>query len=209
MINCRWAVACFQRSEHKDPILKKCPCCGSEDKASGHLLRCQSNTAQERGLSLLLKDPKEGAHPLWKLLVAGIRHWIDNGNSDYCPLIDNFSLYMQDSIQAVILTLGQIGWNNAPCGFLSKSWTDLALLSYEGNAVPVMKARRMRSCIGSLYDLTSSLWHARNTALHKSDDKDKNSSNRSSQEKLNFSTLNRTLCVLMIGTFARCHCPCC
>jgi hypothetical protein len=163
----------FQRSEHKDPILKNCPCCGSADETSGHFLRCKANTAQDSGLSLLLKDPKGVAHPLRKLLVEGIRHWIDNGNSDYNPSIDDFPLHMHDSIQAVILTQGQIGWDNALRGFLSKFWYDLALLSYEGDAVPINEgSRRMRSCIRSLYDLTSSLWKARNTALHESDAKD-------------------------------------
>ncbi|KAI2512859.1 hypothetical protein MHU86_1405 [Fragilaria crotonensis] len=161
----------FQVSMSKDTILKTCPCCGKADEDSHHLVRCHSNSFMNSGLQTLRRSPNEGPHPLRRILVGGITHWIHNGTSDYRVDLEGYPEHMKDTITRILLEQELIGWDNALKGFLSKSWMDLASLRYDDSSSDrVEGANRLRRSIRALYVYTTGVWRARNSALHESDD---------------------------------------
>ena len=77
---------------------------------------------------------------------------------------------MRDSISHIIQEQCNIGWQNALHRLLSKSWIDLASLSYDTDHRSSRDGeRQMSNTLKLLSTYSQGLWAARNAALHDSD----------------------------------------
>ncbi|KAI2489451.1 hypothetical protein MHU86_25142 [Fragilaria crotonensis] len=158
----------YKRSSVPSPSLKLCPCCKSTDEDSTHFFRCAHNPIQQPGLVSLLKEKSyPQAHPLRKLLVGGLRHWIATGHSDFCPDLTAYPPHMKETVDLALKQQNTIGWDNAFRGFLSKKWYELSTQSYTDTTIDhTIGTSRMKHTIQAIHGYTTALWKARNEILH-------------------------------------------
>lgn len=157
----------FQQSQSHDEVLKQCPCCLVATEDSCHFFRCMKNPYMNEGLQVLLRSSTDGSHPLRRLLVHSIKHWIQTGESDVAIALNKYPTHMHSHLTRIMSEQNRIGWDNAIKDFLSKSWIDLASASYDSDKLSVAEgAQRLREGIKALYKFTNGLWKARNAALH-------------------------------------------
>ena len=161
----------FQQSQSQDEVLKQCPCCRDATEDSRHFLRCMQNPYMNDGLQALRRSSVGGSHPFRRILVSGIKHWIQTGESNFDIEFNEYPTHMHASLNRIISEQNRIGWDNAIKGFLSKSWIDLASVSYDSDKLSVAEgAQRLREGIKALHTFTKGLWKARNAALHDADE---------------------------------------
>jgi hypothetical protein len=93
------------------------------------------------------------------------------GDSNFSVDCQQYPAHMRDSISHIIQEQCNFGWQNALHGLLSKSWIDLASLSYNIDHRSSRDGeRQMSNTLKSLFTFSQGLWAARNAALHNSDD---------------------------------------
>jgi hypothetical protein len=163
----------YRRAAIPDDILKKCPCCQTDDETWEHLMTCTSNAAQSSGIQTLYRDPKlQGAHPLRRMVVEGLRHWMKQDNTGFHPDTSVYPFHLREPFQEAVRRQSLIGWDNLLRGFVSKAWYDIADATYD---IPDRRntldgAIRIRSLISSLYHYTEEIWIVRNARLHDQQD---------------------------------------
>ena len=159
----------YKCSQVKDPKVRVCPCCQSEDEDLMHFLQCQHNTARNPALatflSTILKDP----HPSRPAFAACIESFLKNPQQPVTPTFPTFPSHMRETLDLAIQTQTLIGWLPALQGFLSIHWSTLAAMSLLDRDKLEPKAGKSRTHKALLATalFTRSIWLGRNDALHK------------------------------------------
>ena len=162
----------YQQSSVKDEILSQCPCCKNARETQEHFIRCPSNPKASAGIqsltSSLSKDPH---HPVGRLIVAGVKHWLSQQPEAFNPDLRGYPPHMLPLIETALSSQDRIGWHQALKGFLSRNWTELASMDLHNPArrSESLGTRRMAQLVQTFYLFSQTIWSARNEVLHSTD----------------------------------------
>ena len=162
----------YLQSGVHDEILRQCPCCQSEHETQDHFLRCSSNPKQESSLAALTSSiQNDPHHPVGRLLIAGVKHWLQNHDAEFKPDTRGYPPHMLPLIESAIQSQARIGWLQAIKGFLSKDWRELATMDlyHPARREDLLGSRRMTQLVNAFYTYNQTMWSARNEVLHSAD----------------------------------------
>ena len=162
----------LRQSLVQEESLGRCPCCQSVKETPDHFLRCGANPVHGKGIrelrSILQIAPN---HPVYRILFAGVKHWLSNKDEAFTPDIKGYPKHLLPFIEIAIQSQARIGWYPALKGFLSDKWQDLASMDLF-NVTKMddqLGAYRMMQLVKKLYVVNSSMWKSRNEILHSND----------------------------------------
>ena len=125
----------FQRAAIKDPQLKLCPCCKSDDEDPRHFLHCHANSARSDAVTALLKNILGDSHPSRSALAACFEQYLSAPDQPVRVDLLQFPPHMLPTLRNAITEQTQIRWKEALQGFLSRQW--LTLASMEMNKIKI------------------------------------------------------------------------
>jgi hypothetical protein len=158
-----------------------CPCCGNREETNDHLWACKSTelepVVKEELLALEEKMVKyKTPRPIWKAMRHGIKNWItcQTGNGTEIEW-DGDSIIEPDTADELTMALMEafasqsaIGWKFLFRGALSKKWAKAFAYNYKGDN-PVRAGQWTRMVIKGFWNITESVWKARNGKFHGKD----------------------------------------
>jgi hypothetical protein len=141
--------------------LMLCPCCRTHKETATYLLQCIDNDLVS-SLDQLRKDIwTNDTHPVRYVLLEGIQHWSLGTPGPFRPSISQYPIHLQHIIATAVTNQNAIGWHHAVKGYLSKTWSILAMHN--------MTSRTQDQGARALHAHTRRLWTSRNSALHSSE----------------------------------------
>ena len=160
----------------QSPVLEeslgRCPSCQSVKETTDHFLRCDANPAYGKGIqelrSVLQIAPN---HPVFRILFAGVKHWLSNKDDVFTPDIRGYLTHLLPLIELAIQSQARIGWYQVIKGFLSDKWRELTSMDLfkVSKKDDQLGAYRMIQLVKKLYAFNSSMWKSCNKILHSTD----------------------------------------
>jgi hypothetical protein len=117
----------YQHYQSRDDTLKFCPCFATADKTNQHFLHCKDNTFMTTRILAFFRSCKGGSHPLHRLLVHGITHWIDTGKLNFQLPLGGYPVHLTDTLALLFAEKEQTGWKNALKGLLGNDFRPMIL----------------------------------------------------------------------------------
>lgn len=159
----------YQVARVKDPALRVCPCCRTNDKTADHVFQCSENPGRQGSIRIFRKAmAPTRPDPTFALIKAGILQWILVPDM-IIPQVSEFPEQFSDMIDIALNEQITIGWQSAAQGFFSHQWASLSeagVLTNNGTKQEGKGAQTMSTISKAVHELSRSLWLARNEVLH-------------------------------------------
>lgn len=159
----------YQVARVKDPALRVCPCCRTNDKTADHVFQCSENPGRQESIRIFRKAMSPTRpDPTFVLIKAGILQWILVPDM-IIPQVSEFPEQFSDMIDIALNEQITIGWQSAAQGFFSHQWASLSeagVLTNNGTKQEGKGAQTMSTISKAVHELSRSLWLARNEVLH-------------------------------------------
>ena len=150
----------------------KSPCFQSVKETTDHFLRCDANRAHGEGIQELRSGLQIAPnHPVFRILFAGVKHWLSNKDDVFTPDIRGYPTHLLPLFEIAIQSQNRIGWYPVFKGFLSDKWRELASMDLfnVSKKDDQLGAYWMMQLVKMLYVFNSSMWKSRNEILHSTD----------------------------------------
>ena len=159
--------------------ISRCPSCRKDLETQTHMLQCLGNPLRKQSIQNFHKAccrRKDGSR-FSQIFGDLVGQWLSNHTlipsfekaRDTFLCQDIIPVAFTDVVQTAILEQTMIGWIHVTRGFLAKTWTDVATMSYDvtGNITRRQDGKhKIRQVLKALHTLTTELWAGRNMALH-------------------------------------------